>query len=169
MLLGAESTTFRFKQEEGFSVAGIVELSHLTPLALENMLGTFTQFANRIKYIENKLDILAIRPSLLLSNLVFSIKHWLKDIKELFSEALSVVRFQSGGADRSHLHLTRSTIDPSRPMTLLVLRELISDQNDTMSIVLGLVNRCFMNRLNQENNNYSAFILNTFWELIDRL
>lgn len=38
-----------------------------------------------------------------------------------------------------------------------------------MSIVLGLIKRCLMNDFNQENNNYSAHILNTFWELIDKL
>ena len=85
MLLGLESGTFRFKPDDGFSIAGIVEVSHLTPLALENMVSTFTQFANKIKYIENKLEVLARYPILILSNLNFRVKDCLRQLKDLFS------------------------------------------------------------------------------------
>lgn len=77
MLLGMEGGTFKFKPEDGFSMTGIVEVSHLTPLALENMVSTFVQFANKIKYVENKVEVLARRPSLILSNFIFAIKDWL--------------------------------------------------------------------------------------------
>jgi hypothetical protein len=81
MILGMESATFKYRPDDGFSTIGIVEVSHLTPLAIENILGTFIQFATKIKYIENKIEVLARRPSIILSNFTFSVKDYIRELK----------------------------------------------------------------------------------------
>jgi hypothetical protein len=91
MILGLETPTFTYVPEEGFSIKAVLSVSHLTPLTLENILLFFIQFANKIKYIENKLDILSLRQSVILSNLIFEIRDYVKQLKDYYAGILAIL------------------------------------------------------------------------------
>lgn len=169
MILGLETPTFAYVAEEGFSIKAVLSVSHLTPLTLENILLLFVQFANKIKYIENKLDLLSLRQSVVMSNLIFAIRNYVKQLKDFYAGILAILEYQSGRVDRSHVLHRVSTLNVDESMTFLKLKAIVEKDNNTVAVILGVIKRCLISEYSKDNNTSGVLLLNILWELLEKL